>query len=224
MLRVCVSACVVSVLSLSLLCCSCVHVFLCARAQVIAGLFAEELESSMRDLVDLLVGWSLDPEVPERARLTITGAAPSTLEHHPPYPKNAISALITTLPIEHLHYLLINYKIYSLPTISIDHLQYLLITYITYYLPTRSIPYLQYLLPAAVVPRPDGCSGKTRLHSADARAGSSGLTRRHAATGTFSNFKHLWRAHVDFAQSLLHKLLSDMEAYILKSALWTVCV
>ena len=33
--------------------------------QVIAGLFVEELESIMRDVVDLLVGWSLDPAVPE---------------------------------------------------------------------------------------------------------------------------------------------------------------
>ena len=29
--------------------------------QVIAGLYTEELESIMRDLVDLLVGWTLDP-------------------------------------------------------------------------------------------------------------------------------------------------------------------
>jgi hypothetical protein len=28
---------------------------------VIAGLYTEELESIMRDLVDLLVGWTLDP-------------------------------------------------------------------------------------------------------------------------------------------------------------------
>jgi len=41
--------------------------------QVIAGLFAEDFESIMCDVVDLLVGWSLDPDVPESARLTITG-------------------------------------------------------------------------------------------------------------------------------------------------------
>ena len=65
---------------------------------MIAGLFAEELENSMRDLVDLLVGWSLDPEVPERARLTITGAAPSKLGHLSLLPQKYDPYNNTTLP------------------------------------------------------------------------------------------------------------------------------
>jgi hypothetical protein len=33
---------------------------------------------------------------------------------------------------------------------------------------------------------------------------------RLTITGTFSNFKHLWLAHVAFARSLLHKLLAGL--------------
>ena len=68
--------------------------------QVIAGLFADDFESIMCDVVDLLVGWSLDPEVPESARLTITGTF-ANFKHlwhaHLPFASSVLRKLLSDM-------------------------------------------------------------------------------------------------------------------------------